>query len=282
MGSGTITMKNTPTSAQTTGVVTDNRGRGRAVTQTQVPRSVQSEIAYLILGFWLGVVCATLSSVAIAGSWQQPLDTNTYEQLTDIATSLVDSPEAHTSLESHAAPLTGTTAAQSTTQTRGIAGNDVARLPPQVLLIERLESKREQSDTAEVYVYSYRTEQTTRHLIDINTGEHYRTDIVPRISLPLNAFETAHVLSMIKQDPIIIERLSHDHQQQLGAAFSGWDTIESKVSIWLPPINHSKQAQSCLRQRCALVTLFTGGYYNFSVTPIVNLNTGEIFLDTIR
>ncbi len=201
--------------------------------------------------------------VAFAGSWQAPLDTQTQHYLSKIATAQVQQQDA-------------------TILKRAPATLRSSLLPPQVLLVERVESKHSQSSHAEVFVYSYDSEQTTRHLLDAITGTVYQSAVVPDVSLPLNAFESEYVLTLLKNDQAITAKLIHDHQTQLGSDFTGWDSIESRVSIWLPGNTSSDASQACLVQRCALVTLFNGGRYNFSVEPVINLNTGDIYLDAIQ
>lgn len=209
-------------------------------------------VAFLGLLFW--------SSQSGAGSWQQPLDDRTRQQLGNVATTYVQ--QLDNSIF---------------TRTNGVS--KTVALPPQVLLIERVESKQATSDTVEIFVYSYQSQQTTRHLVNAVTGIVLHSDTVPQVSLPLNADETRYVMSLLQSNTAINDALDHDHLTQLGIPFSGWHTIDAKVSIWIPDNTDSAAAQSCNQQRCALVTLFNGGHYNFSVEPVVNLNTGTVFPD---
>ena len=69
--------------------------------------------------------------------------------------------------------------------------------------------------------------------------------------------------------------------QSLPAAETDLADLQTRVSIWVPKGN-TEAHENCSRERCALISLFTAANYSFSIEPVVNLMSGEIYLDTVR
>ena len=58
--------------------------------------------------------------------------------------------------------------------------------------------------------------------------------------------------------------------------------LQTRVSILVPNKKTGDKPELCQRERCALISLFGADNYSFSIEPVVNLMSGDIYLDLIQ
>lgn len=154
----------------------------------------------------------------------------------------------------------------------------------EVLLIELQEKKSQAAESprlAEVFVFDYTTSSTSVILIEVDTHKVVSSRSIDNIHLPLNEREITAALQWLLVDTELIEALRLEYEKQIGKALDSLDQVDMKVSIWNPGAGRDV-LHECNQSRCALVSLFTRNYYNFSVEPVVNLATGKISLDLVQ
>lgn len=156
----------------------------------------------------------------------------------------------------------------------------------QVLLVELLERKnknaRQELRVAEVFVYDYDTTSTHRHLIDASTGVMIETQSVNSVHLPLNTAEQDFALQLIEQHPQLTQLLSAEYTEQFASALPALSELQNKVSIWQPAVSNHPVATTCQQRRCALVSIFTDNNYNFSVEPVIDLHSGQLYTGVLQ
>ena len=223
---------------------------------------------------WLAaaVLCCLAMSLQLNASWQTPLNDEEIKKAADAAMSQYAS---------------GATARPDGVGLRSISSTGTAHpLGVQVLLIELKEQKRpadQASRIAEVFLFNYLRGVTEFKLFDVERNELIATRDIPSVHLPLADTEISYSKALIWNNPEFIERIRTEYEavQSLSAGDSDLADLQTRVSIWVP--NGSTEAhENCSSERCALISLFTQANYSFSIEPVVNLMSGEIYLDTVR
>ena len=212
----------------------------------------------LVLGF--GVYCTS----GIAG-WLPALSPDVLDTIRDAAMQRV---------HSSAAP-----------QQRSLAGAQNAHpLGVQVLFVEAKEQKKKSASSAlqaEVFLFDYQRVQASVELVDAASGELISAKMLNSDQLPLNAVEANYAIQLLHGSADFYDRLGFEYQQQFDQALVDEKSIDMKVSVWVPDARVYKDTP-CLNSRCALVSVFTNQHYNFSIEPIVDLVTGDVYLDLMQ
>lgn len=154
----------------------------------------------------------------------------------------------------------------------------------EVLLVELQEAKNRATDAprlAEIFLFDYASNTANIMLVEVESqrviGSHQLNDI----HLPLNEREVAAATGLLLDDATLMSNLASEYEKQVGKPLISLQQLDMKVSIWNPG-SSERYPRDCSLTRCALVSLFTENYHNFSVEPIVNLSTGSINLDWVR
>ncbi len=163
-------------------------------------------------------------------------------------------------------------------------GTSPAMQGEQVLLVENRETKNNtlaDPRMVEVFVYSYNSGKTYLQIINLDNNETASSQLVNSNHLPLNQNEQNYVKERLSGDSSVLSAVDSEMQRHFSQAVQTLRDVQMKVSIWQPNPSQSDlpPAADCLQQRCAIVSLFTDDYFNFSIEPVVNLNTGQLFTD---
>lgn len=157
-------------------------------------------------------------------------------------------------------------------------------LGTEVLLVELQEKKSRTSidpQLAEVFIFDYPTNSAIVQLINVDTHELVSTRHITHIHLPLNQHEQDVTNKILLGDTALINELENEYLAQFGQPLSSIEQLDMKISIWEPGPNDT-QASFCDRTRCALVSIFTHDFYNFSIEPVVELQNAKVYLDLIQ
>ena len=198
----------------------------------------------------------------LSATWQPALSADELRQLGSLATS------------QH----------QRTLQRSTSKSNNPAMLGIEILMIELQEKKSVQpSDPrlAEVFIFDYATNRASVQLIDADTLEFMSKRDIEHIHLPLNQREQNITLQILANDQTLTSALEHEYVEQFGQPLNSLEQIDMKVSIWEPGPNDTK-GTFCKLTRCALVSVFTHNFYNFSIEPIVELQNATVHLDIVQ
>ena len=240
------------------------------------------------------MLCLLLPGMVSA--WQDPLSGS--EEAAAVSLALSDK------LNNRAENTTGTSGSANTVAIKArpalqarqaIASADntssAITLGREVLLVELLYQKQKKSSAsesvqqriAEVFLFDYASGKTSRYEIDVNTNDVLREQAVASPHLPLNDREQSAAVSMLVNDASAFAAISSEYQRHFGQALQGTDNIDMKVLVWQPPAaNTSTAASDCRTQRCALISVFTNNNFSFSVEPVVNLMTQNVYTGVIR
>ena len=157
----------------------------------------------------------------------------------------------------------------------------------QVLSIELKEQKHvtdQSSRLAEVFLFNYPRAVTELHLVDVESSEVLSTRDIDSVHLPLSDAEISYTRKLIWSDAEFRERIQREFQSLNALEASAGVPVESadlqtRVSVWVPI---RRQAHQCMRNRCALISLFTQDNHSFSIEPVIDLMSGEIYLDLVQ
>jgi len=157
----------------------------------------------------------------------------------------------------------------------------------QVLLVERREKKHkgdEQTSFVEVFVFDYIRNVTQLSLVDLAANMVVETTDVNSVHLPLTDQEISHSKAAISNHHELTERVSRELGFDNNPATTELNLadLQARVSVWVPGRSEYADTAKCDRQRCALISLFTNDDYSISVEPVVNLHSGEVFIDLIQ
>lgn len=154
----------------------------------------------------------------------------------------------------------------------------------EVLMVELEEKKsRNPSDPrlAEVFIFDYATNSASVQLIDTDTHQLINTRTIKHIHLPLNQHEQDLTYQMLLRSTELVDELESEYTAQFGQPLTSIAQLDMKVSIWQPGPADT-QGSFCALTRCALVSIFTNNFYNFSIEPIVELQNAKVHLDLIQ
>lgn len=223
----------------------------------------------------------------LRGSWQTPLDEEEISRAASIAMVAL----VHVGQErKDSVAQSGGTADRALQADSSVEQKNRHPLGTQVLLIELREQKK-QSDqaarVAEVFVFDYERGVAELNLVEVEQNYLISKQILTTPHLPLAVEEISYSKSLVWNNAEIRELIDSEiHKSGLldlddSTRFELPD-LQTRVSIWVP--NNPEQAglSHCHWQRCALISLFTDSNYNFSVEPVVNLMSGDIFIDLIQ
>ena len=151
----------------------------------------------------------------------------------------------------------------------------------QILLIEPKERKNKSAQSSllvEVFSFDYQSLSASLDIVEANTGELISTRVLNTRYLPLNPTESDYAIQLLQEHGKLFDLLSTEYLQQFGESLTEQHQIDMKVSIWTPE-SRLPASSGCGQSRCALVSVFTPDHFNFSVEPVVDLVSGEIFLE---
>lgn len=156
----------------------------------------------------------------------------------------------------------------------------------QVLLAELQENKNSHANDhrrVEVFLFDYDLGVTLLKLVDVERVAMVSTTVVDTVHLPLSDAEIQFARSVIhghaRLQTVVAAELSNSIKHHTGK--SGIEDLHSRISVWVPDAD-TDMGSNCSNQRCALVSLFTRDDYSLSVEPVVNLFSGEIYLDLFQ
>ena len=218
----------------------------------------------------MACLVAGLLVVERVGAWQIPLTEAEHSQVVSLALSLAESDRQVPGDDT----LKRTALGETLSHPLGL----------QVLLTELQEVKNTSTNDArrvEVFLFDYDNSQTLRQVIDVEQMVEVSTTRIDSPHLPLTQGEIQYVRSLLMKHKELDARIKAElanieeslHQATLA-------DLHARISIRVPN-EWSQSEANCDRQRCALVSLFTASDFSLSVEPVVNLHSGEIFLDTI-
>jgi len=140
----------------------------------------------------------------------------------------------------------------------------------QTLSIELDERKKgEQTRRARVYQYNYQSQQARLVLIDLESAQLVKHQIIDSVHLPLNDVEISTARDLVEQQPDIMRQLNQNLTRRGMPSLTDLKAIDVKASIFEP----DDDQHVCAIQRCALVSLFDQTRTVFSVEPLVNLQS---------
>lgn len=141
-------------------------------------------------------------------------------------------------------------------------------LSVQTLSIEKhVRKKNKQERLARVYQFHYNLQQSRLVLINLDSNEVEKTQLINTVHLPLNATEMATARTLVETSPDIMFRIRNEHDRRSATPLADLATLDIKASIFEP----GDQSHVCATQRCALISLFDQTHTVFSVEPLVNL-----------
>jgi len=158
---------------------------------------------------------------------------------------------------------------------------NVHPLGVQILLVELREKKNASLGDlrlAEVFLYNYPRQTTELHLINLDQGVLLQTTEVDTAHLPLSDEEIEYSKQLVFNHDQLTARVNNELSRIQGVELGG---LQQRVSVWVPT---TRQAGSsgCENQRCALLSLFTANEQSLVVEPVVNLISGDVFIDLVQ
>lgn len=222
-----------------------------------------------------------VNSGQLSANWQQPLDRNEVDAVAAIA------------LAEHAGGTTGWTKPSGNSMEKSLNVDQrsatVNSLPhplgTQILLIELQEQKQQPLHRlAEVFLFDYQRGITERKLVDVERNLLVDSREISSVHLPLSETEIRYGTELIWSNSEVSQRVADEMTVSGGHGdITGLDNAVSslltRVSIWVPDNPGQAGISQCDSQRCALISIFTTHNYHFSIEPVVNLMSGEIFVD---
>lgn len=181
------------------------------------------------------------------------------------------------------------------------------------LVVERRERKRgsqdeQPQDLIDAFVYHYAAGTLHRVTVAAGSDAQPQTDAqsvieirqLHSIQLPLTPSETRKVLQHLQQHAVLQQALASEYQQFHHRSLNS-DQLDYRVAVWNPqasmpvPTSETPLTQSdtgiepassaartrCAERRCALIAVFTRDMFNFSIEPVIDLATGEVWLDAL-
>ena len=221
--------------------------------------------------------CATCSSQLYA-SWQDPLSADEVSSATAIVMSQFASGDSGKSAIS--------AAGRGSRELRS-ADDFQHPLGVQVLLVELKEQKQTSGQTsrlAEVFIFDYQRGVTELNLIDVESDELIVSTEIASVHLPLSEEEINYSKTLIWNHTEFVARVQREAEtlESFPAIVNRELTdLQTNVSILVPNNRTGKQPANCGLERCALISLFSNDNHSFSVEPVINLMSGEIYLDRI-
>jgi len=161
---------------------------------------------------------------------------------------------------------------------------DTHPLDIQVLFVERVDQKKKGADepsVVEVFVYDYTTAQARVDLLDLHDYSLLQSKVIEESHLPLNHAEQTFTVDLLQHHDELLRRLDHEFQQHFTVPLPELNQLDMKVSVWRPDSGNNGH-HDCHTSRCALVSIFTNSYFNFSAEPIVDLVSGKVLLDAVK
>lgn len=230
------------------------------------------------------LVASLFYTKQLLAAWQQPLSEDEVARVAAIIVSS-DSSLNGELLQGLATPRTDTKLRSAL----GGVDNGLLRHPlgTQILLVELKEQKKQSEQPrrlAEVFIYDYQRGVTELSVIDVEQERVIRKQTIATAHLPLVETEIDYVQQRIWNNAEISQRLQQEMHSSGGVAISGssLSRLQTRVSIWVPTNPAQSGASNCVDERCALTSIFTEDNYNFSLEPVVNLMSGEIYLDLVQ
>lgn len=224
-------------------------------------------------------LCCTALSFQLYASWQDPLSADEVHSATAIVMSQFSLGDSDKSALS-----------ASARGSRELRSSDNFQHPlgVQVLLVELKEQKKNSVQTprlAEVFVFDYQRGVTELNLIDVESDELMVSRDIESVHLPLSDEEINYSKNLIWNHAEFKQRVQREVEtlQSLPSAVNGELTdLQTNVSILVPNNRTGNHSDVCRHNRCALISLFTADNHSFSVEPVVNLMSGEIYLDLVQ
>ena len=127
---------------------------------------------------------------------------------------------------------------------------------------------------ARIYQYDYTQLKSRLLVIDVNSEQVLREQLIGSVHLPLSDDEINYAATLINSDATL---LLHINQERALRSLEPINTLESfdvKASIYEPTMND----HLCSEQRCVLFALVDTTLTVSSVEPLVLLNHGEVRL----
>ena len=224
-------------------------------------------------------LCCTALSFHLYASWQDPLSADEVSSATAIVMS-----------QFSLGDLDKSALSASARGTRELRSSDNFQHPlgVQVLLVELKEKKQNSVQTprlAEVFVFDYQRGVTELNLIDVESDELIASRDIASVHLPLSEEEINYSKNLLWNYSEFKERLQSEAETlDLLPGITNGELIDlqTSVSILVPNRGAGSQSAQCNIDRCALISLFTDDNYNFSIEPVINLMSGEIYLDLVQ
>ncbi len=230
-----------------------------------------------------GLLCRSMVLVGVlfagqlGADWQQPLTADEISRSVGIAR--YSRPVDRTRLSSDFGNAAKHNVRSPLTNTRAHP------LGVQILLVELREQKKPLSESrlVEVFLFNYDRRVAELNVIDIDQGALISTTDIDTAHLPLSDTEIEYSRSLIWNHDELKARVRHELSLlQTGGVGEDLSRLQARVSIWVPQSTDQSGASGCDRERCAFISLFTENDYSFSVEPVVNLISGEIYIDLVR
>ncbi len=228
------------------------------------------------------IYCAALTS-QLHAAWQTPLDA---QEIQSAATAVM-SRIALTTSDNFNSPIDS----DNRTQTRSISAGDPQHpLGIQVLLVELKEQKQQTNQDAriaEIFIFNYKRGVAELNLFDVANNRVVSTQEITSAHLPLSEPEIEYSKTLIWDNAEFRERIQREYESLTATPINTINSpltnrLQTRVSIWVPNRNASGQSELCARQRCALISVFSEDNHSFSIEPVIDLMSGQIYLDMVR
>lgn len=218
---------------------------------------------------------ATLSS-ELHASWQVPLNAEEVGNVTSAAMSQYVSDDS-----------SSPAGIQNQRELRSISSNSIPQHPlgVQVLLVELKEQKASDQAVrlAEVFVFDYQRGVTELNLVDVERNELIDKRYISSVHLPLSEAEITYSKALIWNNAEFKSRVQREIETlQTDSGNVDFTDLQTRVSVLVPNGRMADQSELCGANRCALISLFSADNYSFSIEPVINLMSGDIYLDLVQ
>lgn len=223
-------------------------------------------------------------SALLFANWQQPLN----KSEVDAAAAIALAGHTVTTTKQTESPGKSVESAFTAFRRSSISNNHSHPLGTQILLIELQEQKKQSLQRlAEVFLFDYQRGVTERKLVDVESKLLVDSRDIASVHLPLSQTEIRYSTELIWSNSEINQRVRDEMiasgaGMEHGGLAGDVSRLLTKVSIWVPDNPGQAGVSQCDSQRCALISIFTLDNYNFSVEPVVNLMSGDIFVDILQ
>ena len=163
-------------------------------------------------------------------------------------------------------------------QTRSLPNQHSLGLEIVLIELKELKSAAAQKRIAQVYLFDYRTGLSSLQERDAESGELLQTKAIVQPFLPLTENEIAFAKTLLYSNAPLQQALQAEYRRHHNRPLMSTTELQMKVAVWQPLTINSPLSETCSRNRCATVSIFTKDNFSLSTEPVINLMDSTLYL----